>query len=209
MPLNKTALRLYQAIESFVAENHFGPTFEEMAERSAIKSKSNIKPYLERLRDAGLIGFEERIPRAVWLIRDLTRIVMVPKGGSISAGQPITPLDTPDPELGFLPVPLSQLPDANQAQDLFAFRVDGDSMQDASIQDGDWVILNRQFTPREGDTLAFWLHDEQAMTLKRFIDDNDFVLLQPANPKYATKRKPRDQVEALGKVVHVIRSYDA
>lgn len=209
MSLNKTVRRLYQMIESFIRENHYGPTYEEMAVGCQIKSKSNIKPYLERLRAAGLIDFVDGVPRAVWLVTDTLRMIMIPKGGSISAGFPITPPDSPDPERGFLPVPLGQLPASLKASDLFALQVDGDSMQDAALLDGDWVILTSQFTPREGDTLAFWLHDEQAMTLKRLYLNGDEVLLTPANPKYDTKRKPRDLVEAQGKVIQVIRSFDA
>ncbi|TAH51709.1 MAG: repressor LexA [Chloroflexota bacterium] len=209
MALGKKTHKLAAFIQEFILDNHYGPNFEEMSEGCGLRSKSNIKRYLEKLKRAGLVDYVDGIPRAIWLTADTIRTARIPICGSISAGAPIPPIDIEGAHTEFFPLALDGLPKCIDPRTLFALRVDGDSMIDASIHHGDLIIVTQQFDKREGDTLVFWLKDEQATSLKRYFQDGDFVLMQPANPKYETRRKHRNQVEAFGKVVLVIRQLGA
>jgi repressor LexA len=211
MPLAKRAVLLFDFIKTYLQENHYGPTFEEMREAIGLKSKSNVKTYLDQLKREKLIDYAERIPRAVWRIQSVIETMRIPIAGSISAGAPIPFINRLDPdtfsEIDFLSLTREQLP-KKEYPTWYALRVDGDSMIDANLQDGDWVIVVPPEDIREGDTLAFWLIDEQAMTLKKYYRDGEEILLQPANPKFKTKRKKENQIEVRGKLVHVHRCYE-
>lgn len=207
MKPSKRHQKLFQFIETFWQDNHYGPTYDEMCLAVGIKSKSNIKPLLEKLKQARLIDYVDGVPRAIWLISETIRTFRIPYFGRVSAGSPIPQPD--DLEFSdYRVLTQDQLPKGSDPKSLYILQVDGDSMMDANIQDRDLVIIDRNAVPREGDTLVFRVHDEQATTLKRYYRDGDYVLLQPANPKYETKRKHRELVESFGKVLQVIRTYN-
>lgn len=203
MHLSKRAARLYQFIREYWTRNGYAPTHDEMRQGINLKSKSNIGRLLDELRDAGLVAFEDGVARSIRLVRESIDIVWIRLCGSISAGKPIPELDDPDSET--LPFLRTQLPKSIALDSLLTLRVDGDSMTDASIQDDDLIVLTKQFLPTEGDTLAFRLTDG-SLTLKKYYRDGDYVLLQPANPKYETLRLHQEQVEPFAKLVLVLRS---
>lgn len=205
MNLGKKTKALYHFIEQFILENHYAPTYDEMLEGSGLKSKSNIKPYLEKLQHLGLVDYVDGKPRALWLGDGRSRIVRIVKGGSISAGAPIPTIESDNFDRDWLDVSQSQLPKSVKPGELFALQVDGDSMIDASINDGDWVVFAPPRDVRERDTVAAWIKDEGGLTLKEYLREGEDVLLVPANPKYSTKRKHESQVEFQGKVVLVVR----
>lgn len=212
MSLSNKAADLLRFLEERLLNNRAAPSYDEMKAAIHLKTKSNMKRYLAELRDAGEIAMEDGKPRSIILLKAFSRVLRIPIGGSISAGQPIPPINRLDPafetEHEHLTFTAAQFPKTDP-RTLVAFKVDGDSMIDAHIRDGDWVILTTKFEKRPGDMLAFWLHDDQSLTLKHYATDGDYILLQPANPNYKTLRKHPDQVEAYGKVVRVERTYDA
>ena len=132
--------------------------------------------------------------------------VRVPILGKIAAGTPIRadPRDASTAEEwidlaeGLLGVPSEQL---------FALRVQGNSMIDASVLDGDLVILRYQETADSGDMVAAWLEGDEETTLKYLYREGRNVRLQPANPnpEYIPIVRPADKVRINGKVVSVIR----
>lgn len=208
MANGKKARKLFQFIEEYIIKNHIAPTYDEMLVGCGFKSKSNIGPYLQQLKHAGRIDYIEGSPRAIWLAIGNTHTVKIIKRGSISAGSPIPPPEADNLDADWLPVTMALLPNSNRPSELFALRVDGDSMIDASVEDGDWVILAPPRDIRQGDMVAAWIIDEQAMTLKKYFQAEEQVMLVPANPKYSARHKHQDQVEFQGKVLCVIRSYD-
>lgn len=145
MPLSKQSQALLKFLRERLLGNRAAPSYDEMAVAIKLKTKSNIKRYLEELRDAGFIDYEDGKPRSIVLLNAQTPIVRVPIGGSISAGKPIPFHNLLDPEITYEPDYLTfaadQMPKTNLGA-LIAFRVDGDSMIDANIQHGDWVILS-------------------------------------------------------------------
>ena len=135
-----------------------------------------------------------------------TNIVQIPVIGQIAAGQPIpVPDDTLHAE-GDEAIEMSAdfLPDSGRG--LFALRVKGLSMIDALINDGDIVLLRKQATCENGDTVAVWLKDQKETTLKRFYLEGDKVRLQPANVTMDPIFTPANNVEIQGKLVSVVRA---
>lgn len=209
MKLGNKSKQLFRFIERYWQLNRIGPIYQEMCDECGLKSKSNIKPYLEKLKSAGFIEYTEGKPRTIRPVTASSPMIRVPMMGSISAGEPIPPLDSDNPDLEYYSLALNQLPNGIDPKTLYILRVNGDSLSDANVQNGDLVVIAAQFTMREGDTLVFWIKDEQATTLKKYYQDGDTVLLQPANLKYKTRPKHRELVEAQGKVVQLIRNFQA
>ena len=128
----------------------------------------------------------------------------IPKYGVISAGLPIGAFG--QQENPFAGETLSVTPDMVQASgDLYALQVQGDSMIDALVNDGDWVVIKHQPTAVSHDMIVAWIKDREETTLKYYYPEGAMVRLQPANPAYQPIYVLADQLEIQGKVVAVIR----
>jgi repressor LexA len=137
----------------------------------------------------------------------LTRsLLRVPVLGAIAAGQPIQ-VEASAPEITDEWV---ELPDGlvKARGPLFALRVKGDSMIDASVLSGDLVVLRPQDTANDGDMVAAWIEGDEETTLKYLYREGRNVRLQPANPAYAPIIRPANKVRINGRVVYIIRSLD-
>lgn len=130
----------------------------------------------------------------------------VPLLGRIAAGIPInvTPADRENPE-DWVEFRSSRF---RQPEELFALRVQGDSMIDASVMDGDIVILRQQQTAENGEIVAAWVDDMEETTLKRIYALGNVVELRPCNPLYKSIYPRADQVTISGKLVSVLREYE-
>jgi repressor LexA len=103
----------------------------------------------------------------------------------------------------------SLMPAKEKGKELFALKVQGESMIDAMVNDGDIVILKPAQDARNGDMVAVWLSDRNETTLKYFYKEKDGYRLQPANPTMKPIMiKKNEQVEIKGKVVMVIRKME-
>lgn len=143
--------------------------------------------------------------RAANALRMAEALVRVPVLGPIAAGEPIQvepsePANTDD---------WVELPEGlfRSGGPLFALRVKGDSMVDASVLNGDVVILRHQQTARDGDMVAAWIEGDEETTLKYFYREGHNIRLQPANPNpvYQPIVRPAEKVHINGKVVSVLR----
>ncbi len=135
-------------------------------------------------------------------------LVRVPVLGSIAAGEPIQvepaePVTTDD----WVELPQGVF---RSSESLFALRVKGDSMIDASVLDGDVVILRHQESANDGDMVAAWIEGDEETTLKYLFREGANVRLQPANPNpvYQPIIRPAEKVRINGKVVSVLRLLD-
>jgi repressor LexA len=169
---------------------------------------------LNILEKQGLISREKEVSRGLRLTahngRPLldARFIQVPLLGRIVAGKPI---EVPEAgtsafEADHESVTLTRdlLPEADPSK-LFALHVKGDSMIDASIHDGDIVVMKHQETARDGDLVAAWIKDKHQTTLKRFYRRKGMIELVPANPSFKTIHVEPKNVAIQGKVVLVIR----
>jgi repressor LexA len=225
-------------ILNFLGEHQdkgYPPSIREIGEETGISSTSVVNYYLEQLEKWGYIERDRRISRGVRVVPEkigeiahqlgeaartsaLQTVTMVadlfrvPMAGRIVASAP-TPVPASDfsyynPE-DSVEIARSLLPAKANPDELFALEVQGDSMIDAMVNDGDIVIMRRMDSNAEaknGEMVAVWLPERDETTLKYFYKEKDGYRLQPANPTM----KPilinkREKLEIRGKVVMVIR----
>jgi len=208
--LSRRQRSILDYIDGFLGDNDYPPTIRDIQHELNISSTSVVDYNLKVLESKGLIRRNRNISRGIELVsRTVPRgnIVAIPLIGQIAAGQPIpVPDDASSAESAeTIDVSSDFLPDRGRG--LFALRVKGHSMVDALINDGDIVLLRRQETCENGETVAVWLREEKETTLKRFYLEGERVRLQPANvtmdPIYTTA----DNVDIQGKLVTVVRAF--
>ena len=205
---------------AYVRDNGFPPSIREIGEECHIGSTSVVNYNLNKLVQAGFIERLGKVSRGLRIVRDIPgvrrsnilaarELQQVALVGRIAAGEP---LSLPDDiahhieEDDYISLP-PQLLGSYDESDVFALSVRGDSMIDASIQDGDIVILHRQNTAQNGDMVAAWLHEESETTLKHFYHQGDRIRLQPANAAYDPIEVLPANCEIKGKVLSVLRTY--
>jgi repressor LexA len=208
----------HQKILDFIAdyqrEHKHPPSIREIGEYCEISSTSVVNYYLDQLEKNGHIERDRKISRGVRLTNStpLSEMFRVPVLGVIQAGEPI-----PIPASDFtsftaedtIDVAMSLMPTKEKGKDLFALQVQGESMIDAMVNDGDIIILKPVQEARNGEMVAVWLSDRNETTLKFFFKEKDRYRLQPANPTmqpiYVNKSEP---LEIKGRVVMVIRKIE-
>ena len=190
---------IYQFIKGKIQGRGYGPTVREIGLEFHIKSPNGVMCHLKALQKKGLIHREPNMSRAIQLLDDPVT-PPAPSGikllGSIAAGPMAEAIEQADEELEFS--------DWEGSDDKFALRVNGSSMIDEHIADGDFVVIQRKETAREGQIVAVRDDDGEA-TLKKIYREKNRVRLEPANKTM----KPifRDRVEILGVLVGVVRKY--
>ena len=215
MTLSDRQQRILLFIREYLEENSYPPTIREIGKAVGISSTSVVKYNLERLQDRGYIQRSKEVSRGLRLLkigptfeavanRSLSRIVEVPKYGVISAGTPILAAGQQDNPFAGETLALTQDLVSNP-DDLYALQVKGDSMIDALVHDGDWVVIKYQPTAEPRDMVAAWIKDREETTLKYYFPEGEQVRLQPANPAYDPIYVPANGLKIQGKVVAVVR----
>lgn len=204
--LSDKQARILQFVEQFVAEHDYPPSIRDIQTGCAISSTSVVDYNLKRLEEKGLLRRDREISRAIQLpsTQGRRRAQAVPLLGKIAAGQPIpTPPEVLPPGYEEIEVTEDQTRGRPNA---FALRVEGTSMIDALINDGDIVILEPTRSCDDGDMVAVWLKAENETTLKKFFHEGSRIRLQPMNTTMAPIYTTPDNVEVQGKVLSSIRS---
>ncbi|WP_071131589.1 transcriptional repressor LexA [Enterococcus timonensis] len=190
---------IYQEVD----EHGYPPTVREIGEAVHLASTSTVHGHLARLEKKGLIARDPTKPRAIELTSDGLRELgiespLIPMIGTVTAGQPILAVEeTTD----YFPLP----PDIKyEASQLFMLTIRGNSMVNAGIFDGDYVIVNKQSAANDGEIVIAMTEDDEA-TCKRFFKENGYYRLQPENDTMA--QIILEQVSILGKVVGLYRSH--
>ncbi len=214
MNLSDRQVRMLAFIRAYLEEHNYPPTIREIGKAVGIPSTSVVKYNLERLQEKGYIERSEEVSRGLRLtdgpslvssLRNAgPRLVSVRKLGIISAGAPIAAFgQQEDPFAGDALLLTEELvPDS---PDLYALQVKGDSMIDALVFDGDWVIIKHQETAQRGDMIVAWIKDREETTLKYYYPEGATIRLQPANPAYQPIPVPAEQLQIQGKVLAVVR----
>lgn len=204
-------------------QSGYPPSIREICEKTDISSTSVVNYYLDQLEEMGYIERDRRVSRGVRLVRPLeeataavrqaanavAELLRIPILGRIAAGE-LMPVPQSDFAYydweSFIEVPRSQIAAREKGGELFALEVQGDSMIDAMVNDGDYVILKPAQEARNGEMVAIWDNERNETTLKYFYREDGKVRLQPANPTMAPIiiHNP-EQLEIKGKVVMVIR----
>jgi repressor LexA len=188
---------IYNFIRSKIQGRGYGPTVREIGVHFQIKSPNGVMCHLKALQKKGLIHREPNMSRAIQLLEDPVSAnqMGLKLVGRIAAGHPIEAIEQGE-ELTFT--------DWVEPGDKFALQVQGESMIDEHIADGDFVIIRRQEQARDGQIVAVRDDDGEA-TLKRFYRERNRIRLEPANK--AMKPIFRDRVNILGVLVGVVRKY--
>lgn len=206
--------KILEFLNDYVTKHSYPPSIREIGEATGISSTSVVTYYLKQLTEMGKIERDEKNSRALRLAHPPSRdLVTIPILGPIAAGLPITVPDAGATyiadEINGVDVARSLLPERDKSVQLFALEVQGNSMIDAMINDGDIVILKATMEAKNGDMVAIWLPSKDETTLKYYYKEKDGYRLQPANPTmqpiYIGKNEP---LEIKGKVVMVIRKVD-
>ncbi len=207
--LSRRQRSILEFIEQFLIENDYPPTIRDIQGELGISSTSVVDYNLKVLEGRNYIRRNKNISRGIELVGRATgrrNIVAIPLIGQIAAGLPIpVPGDLEGSgETEMIELSGDLVPD--NGRDLFALRVKGHSMVDALINDGDIVLLRRQETCENGETVAVWLREQKETTLKKIYFEGARVRLQPANVTMEPIYTGADNVEIQGKLVTVVRS---
>ena len=198
--------RILEYLRSFIADKDYPPSIRDIQQGCTISSTSVVDYNLKRLEERGYIRRDREVSRAIEVLDGTgarRRALTVPLVGKIAAGSPIPmPPDTlPDgyEELAVTEAQTGGRPGA------FALRVEGTSMIDALIDDGDIVILEPTLSCDDGEMVAVWLREENETTLKKLYHEGDRIRLQPMNSTIDPIYTSPDNVEVQGRVLSSFR----
>jgi repressor LexA len=203
MNLTPKQLRILQLIRDWRVRKGYSPTMQELADEIGV-SKVTVFEHVEALIKKGALVREPNKARSLSIadgiaVPDESRPTRFPLVGKIAAGYPIEKVPEQDE------IDLSDLVGrGNRGDSTFALKVEGDSMKDEGILDGDYVLVERSEVARNGDKVVALLPDGQT-TLKTFFKEEDFIRLQPANPAYDPIRVRFCQIQGI--VKGVLRRY--
>jgi repressor LexA len=194
-----------EIIEKHMRDRGYPPSVREIGEAVGLTSPSTVHAHLNALQRRGYLRRDPTKPRAIevrWdptsdAVMDRRPVRHVPLVGDVAAGTDVLAQENVEE---VLPLPA----DFTGEGDLFMLRVRGDSMIEAGILDGDYVVSRSQRTAEDGDVVVAGIPGDEA-TVKTFTRKGDQVVLVPANPRLEPMPFPPDDVRVFGKVVTVLR----
>ena len=203
MNLTPKQLRILQLIRDSRIRRGYSPTMQELADEIGV-SKVTVFEHVEALIKKGALIREANKARSLSIaegiaVPDESRPLKFPLVGKIAAGYPIEKVADAD-EIDLVEF----LSTVDKAGSTFALQVDGESMRDEGILDGDLVLLERAQVAHNGDRVVALLEDGST-TLKTFFKEDDHIRLQPANPEFEPIRGKFCQIQGI--VKGVVRRY--
>ncbi len=207
MALTRRQRQVYDFIAGFVRTNGYSPSFEEIGEGLGLRSLATVHKHISNLESKGFIRRDFNRSRSIDVLPLRQKPKAEPAGalpnwswplvGRIAAGRPVAAIESRQ-TISFC--------DFSGAKDVFVLEVSGDSMQDEHILNGDYVLVEKTATARDGDIVVALCSGTEA-TLKHFYREGERVRLQPANAAMQPILLPASQVEIQGKVIGVMRKY--
>ena len=192
--LTQRQKEIYEFIRDKIESRGYGPTVREIGLGFGIKSPNGVMCHLKALEKKGLIIRQEFSARAIQLVDHKRPSVGLPMLGNVAAGSPVEALEQQDRlEFG----------DLFAGPDRFALKVRGQSMIEDHIADGDFVVIHKQETARNGERVVAMIDGE--VTLKRFYEESETIRLEPANGTMEPIVVPKGQAQVLGVLVGVVR----
>ncbi len=206
MDLTKRQQEIFDFIRRYSAKYGYPPTVRDIGKAVGLASSSTVHAHLANLEKIGLLRRDPSKPRAIELlergvgsavdsVKGMVRAEGLPLLGSVAAGQPILAEENIEE---YVPVP--QLAGGEEGD--YVLRIRGESMKEAGILEGDYVVVHPQDTANDGDVIVALLGEEA--TVKRFFREPDHIRLQPENDAMEPIRSK--EVKVLGRVVGLLRS---
>ena len=201
MALTRRQREIYDFICSFVRDQGYSPSLEEIGAHFGLSSVATVHKHVQHLVEKGLLRKAWNRSRSVEPVEAPAAgdVVSLPLLGWVAAGAPIEAIEVPDS----IDVPRQLVP---KRGDCFVLQVRGDSMIEDQICDGDFVVVESRPEARDGETVVALLGGDEA-TLKRFYRHGRRVRLQPANSAMKPIEVPASEVEVRGVVRGLLRQY--
>ena len=209
-PLTKRQSQILEYIDSAIRDKGYPPTVREIGQAVGLNSPSTVNNHLNTLQDKGYLRRDPTKNRAIevhWdagsgAVIDRRPVTHVPLVGDVAAGSGVLAAQNVEE---VMPLPS----DLTGEGELFMLRVRGDSMIEAGIFDGDFVVARKQETADPGEIVVAGISGEEA-TVKTFTREGSCIVLNPANSsmspmRFETNANPDEQVQIFGKVVTVLR----
>ncbi len=200
--LTKRQQEIFDYVKQYAADHGYPPTVRDIGKAVGLTSSSTVHAHLANLEKAGLLRRDPTKPRAIELfdratesLKAAVKPIGLPLVGQVAAGQPILAEENIEE---YVEVP--QLAGGDDGE--YVLRVRGDSMKNAGILDGDFVVVHRQDSARDGEIVVAMVEEEEA-TVKRYFKEADHIRLQPEND--ALEPILSRNVRVLGGVVGVLR----
>jgi repressor LexA len=205
MDLTKRQQEIFDFIGKYSAKYGYPPTVRDIGKAVGLASSSTVHAHLANLEKIGLLRRDPSKPRAIELldravgsavesVRGMVRPEGLPLLGSVAAGQPMLAEENIE---DYVAIP--ELAGGSDGE--YVLRIKGESMKDAGILDGDYVVVHPQETARDGEVVVALLGEEA--TVKRFFREADHIRLQPENESMQPIRSK--EVKVLGRVVGLLR----
>ncbi len=206
MALTKRQRQIYDYISDFVSRNGYSPSFEEIGEGMGLSSLATVHKHVSNLEKKGLLKRDYNRSRSIDVLPpkgSLKKSMAMPPPlelpllGRIAAGHPIEAVENPE---------TLSLSDFTSSKDVYVLKVMGESMQDEHIVEGDYVIVEKSDTARNGEIVVAVVNNDDA-TLKRIYHEGETTRLQPSNARMQPIIVPSRSVQVQGRVIGVLRKY--
>jgi len=193
--LTKKQKQVFDSIVTYIDENGIAPTLEEIRKKLKLKAVSTIQEHIDSLKTKGYLENSKNLVRGLSPRKEMRSIVQIPIVGRIAAGFPIGVIEDVEDSISVVN------PKIQTSVGYYALRVEGDSMIDEGIFDRDIVVIKKQSTAENGQTVVAIIDDDRA-TLKKIYREKNRIRLEPRNPNMQSLF--RTDVEIRGVVVQVI-----
>lgn len=206
--LTKKQHNVYQFIQSFIEDNKYSPSLEEIAKGVGLRSIATVHKHIQNLVEKGLLKKPSNKRRSLEVSHKFSNdldiniqsnsVVDIPLLGKIAAGSPIEAISN----ASTLSIPEDMLGN----KETYALYVEGNSMIDEHICSGDYVIIESRSMAENGETVVALLNNND-VTLKKFYHEGKYIRLQPANVELSPLLVPANNVTIQGVVIGLIRKF--
>ena len=203
--LTKQQNKLFNFLKVKIQKTNISPSFEEMKVAMGLKSKSGIQRLIDGLVERGFIEKKDNKKRAINIVKNIVSkknndLISLPLLGNVAAGNPIEAIENTDEKIQ-IPINLISVNKKN-----YVLKVDGDSMINKGIVNGDKAIIEYCNDAENGDIVVALINNNE-VTLKKLKKDKYKIYLIPANDNYKIQSFSSDKIKIQGKLKGIIRSY--
>ena len=202
MTLTRRQSEILEFLKTHINDHGYAPSFEEIAEKFGFASLATVHEHLTNLERKGYIRKSYNESRSIEMVPEdgTVSALELPLLGTVAAGLPIEAIETKES----LAVPLDM---ARPGKDNFVLKVEGNSMIDEQIRDGDYIVVSSQPTASDGEVVVALVNGDSATVKRLYREPGNRIRLQPANASMDPIFVNADEVAIQGVVVGLIRRF--